>query len=146
MIATPRVRRTPERCRQLAPTGRLACGAGQRGSHGKIGAQSLGPRPRVGVFGPYQPDPHRKIPATNTNFLPKAVSRPGRQQGGDPTRGDDKVITLSDLTIEEIKFLEFLDLISALPAERRQGLLTMLQIFVERQRAEGAALELAFDG
>ena len=56
------------------------------------------------------------------------------------------MITLSDLTIEEIKFLEFLDLISALPAERRQGLLTMLQIFVERQRAEGAALELAFDG
>lgn len=53
---------------------------------------------------------------------------------------------LRDLTIEEIKFLEFLDLIRALPAQRRNSLLAMLDVVVERQRSHGDGLEWVLNG
>lgn len=51
------------------------------------------------------------------------------------------MVTFSDLTIEETAFLEIVNLIRDLPPEPRWELLGMLDAFVERQRARGAALK-----
>lgn len=88
----------------------------------------------------------KRAPCRSWILFPKGPDPAGRKQMGDPVCGADTVTTLCDLTIEEIKFLEFLDLIRALPADRRRGLLEMLHLVVERQRSHGDGLEWALDG